>query len=133
MGSHPTAEVEALAEDGVIVTGYVDDASLLSFYEASRVVVAPLRFGAGVKLKVLEAMAYGVPIVTTSVGAQGLPELAEAIPVTDDPQQIADAIIDLLADDARWSTVSKSARGYIRDKFSVDAMSVALRKMLNEP
>lgn len=133
VGSHPTAEVEALAEDGVIVTGYVDDASLLSFYEASRVVVAPLRFGAGVKLKVLEAMAYGVPIVTTSVGAQGLPELAEAIPVTDDPQQIADAIIDLLADDARWSTVSKSARGYIRDKFSVDAMSVALRKMLNEP
>lgn len=131
VGSHPTAEVEALAGDGVIVTGYVDDASLHSFYQSSRAVVAPLRFGAGVKLKVLEAMANGVPIVTTSVGAQGLPQLAEAIPVSDDPQVIADAIVALLADDSHWSAISMSARGYIRDRFSVDAMTFALSKMLD--
>ena len=132
VGSNPTAEVEALACDGIRVTGYVDDSALLSLYQSSRVVVAPLRFGAGVKLKVLEAMAHGVPIVTTSVGAQGLPGLKEVIPVSDDPQHIADAIVDLLVDDNRWSTVSKAAKGYIRDQFSVEAMGVALKKMLGE-
>jgi GT2 family glycosyltransferase/glycosyltransferase involved in cell wall biosynthesis/SAM-dependent methyltransferase len=132
VGSNPTAEVEALAGDGIRVTGYVDDATLLSLYRSSRAVVAPLRFGAGVKLKVLEAMAHGVPIVTTSVGAQGLPGLDEAIPVSDDPQRIADALVDLLIDDGHWSAVSKSARSYVGSRFSVKAMTAALKKMLNE-
>ncbi|GAB2555928.1 glycosyltransferase [Rhodanobacter koreensis] len=132
VGSNPTAEVEALVCDGIQVTGYVDDATLLSLYQSSRVVVAPLRFGAGVKLKVLEAMAHGVPIVTTSVGAQGLPGLDEVIPVTDDPQRIADAVVALLVDDDHWSTVSKAARDYISSRFSVEAMTVALKRMLNE-
>ena len=110
----------------------MDDSTLLSLYQSSRVVVAPLRFGAGVKLKVLEAMAHGVPVVTTSVGAQGLPGLKDFIPVADDPEGIADSIIDLLTDDARWLTVSKAAQGYIGSQFSVDAMAAALKKMLGE-
>ena len=52
------------------VTGYVSDAALGELYDRARVVVAPLRFGAGVKGKVVEAMRLGVPVVTTEVGAQ---------------------------------------------------------------
>ena len=131
VGSNPTEEVKALACDGVHVLGYVDDATLASLYRSSRVVVAPLRFGAGVKLKVLEAMAHGVPLVTTSVGAQGLPGLDEAVSVSDDPEMIADALVDLLLDSGRWLAVSDAAKHYIGEHFSVGVMTAALRRMLS--
>jgi O-antigen biosynthesis protein len=131
VGSNPTEEVKALAGDGVEVMGYVDDATLASLYRAARVVVAPLRFGAGVKLKVLEAMANGVPVVTTSIGAQGLLGLDEVVPVSDDPEQIADALVDLLIDDARWSVVSDAANSYISENFSSARMAAALKNMLS--
>jgi GT2 family glycosyltransferase/uncharacterized coiled-coil DUF342 family protein len=132
VGSNPTDEVSALSSDQIAVLGYVDDATLESMYRSARVVVAPLRFGAGVKLKVLEAMAHGVPLATTSVGTQGLPGLGEVIPVSDHPDQIADAIIVLLLDDARWRNVSEGASSYIREHFSVATMKTALKALLGE-
>ncbi|MGC1547375.1 MAG: glycosyltransferase, partial [Rhodanobacter sp.] len=132
VGSNPTEEVKAQASEGVQVLGYVDDETLELMYQSARVVVAPLRFGAGVKLKVLEAMAHGVPIVTTAVGAQGLPGLGDVIPVADQPAMIADAIGALLLDDDHWREVSAAGSGYIRQHFSVDTMSVALQAVLQK-
>lgn len=132
VGSNPTDEVKALAGDGVEVLGYVDDATLESLYRSTRVVVAPLRFGAGVKLKVLEAMAHGVPVVTTSVGAQGLPGLDAILPVSDAPEQISDALVDLMADDDRWNSVAGAAKKYIDQHFSAGVMSAALYRMLGK-
>lgn len=131
VGSNPTEEVVALAGEKVQVLGYVDDQTLASMYRSSRVVVAPLRFGAGVKLKVLEAMANGVPVVTTSVGAQGLPGLDEVVPVSDDPERIADALVQLLVDDTRWSAVSHAANAYISENFSTAKMAAALKDVLS--
>ena len=130
VGSSPTPEVLALAGERVEVTGYVDDATLQRFYRDARVVVAPLRFGAGVKLKVLEAMQQGVPLVTTPVGAQGLPELERVVPVLDDPQAIAAAINRLLSDDDYWTTISQQGVRYIASHFSVEALATELRKAL---
>ncbi|WP_186230946.1 glycosyltransferase family 4 protein, partial [Burkholderia gladioli] len=75
IGSNPTDAVRALAGDTVTVTGYVSDARLAELYGSARVAVVPLRFGAGVKNKVVEALNFGAPLVTTPVGLQGLPEL----------------------------------------------------------
>ncbi|MGH7155634.1 MAG: glycosyltransferase, partial [Acetobacteraceae bacterium] len=83
IGSRPTAEVRALAGGSVAVVADVTDSELRRRYLASRVVVAPLRSGAGVKLKVVEALRDGVPLVTTPVGAQGLPGLADVVPVAE--------------------------------------------------
>lgn len=132
VGSNPTPEVVGLASKLVEITGYVDDATLQERYRRARAVVAPLRFGAGVKLKVLEAMQQGVPLVTTSVGAQGLPGLADVIPVSDEPGAIADAIVQLLMDDAFWTATSQRAAGYISENFSVEAFTSALRATLNK-
>lgn len=129
-GSNPTAAVKALAEPGVEVLGYVSDLSLASLYRTSRVTVAPLRFGAGVKLKVLEAMQRGTPLVTTSVGAQGLPDLEKNIPVFDQPEQIAASIVSLLHDDKYWIAVSEAEKNYIRRSFTREAMAKALKRAL---
>ncbi|UWX04295.1 glycosyltransferase [Pseudoxanthomonas sp. NC8] len=73
VGANPTDQVRGLAGPRVEVTGYVSDEELARHYAEARVAVVPLRYGAGVKGKVVEAMQSGVPLVTTRVGAQGLP------------------------------------------------------------
>jgi len=128
VGSNPTDEIRALAGNGIEVTGRVSESSLDERYRAARVAVAPLRFGAGVKLKVVEAMNLGTPLVTTSVGAQGLPGLAEVAGVHDDPDEFAKACVRLLQDDAAWRRQSASQADYVRNHFSV----AALRRSLSD-
>lgn len=126
VGANPTAEVLALAGDGVDVTGYVTDEQLQAFYRAARVAVVPLRFGAGVKSKVVEALQQGLPIVTTAVGAQGLEGLEGVARVEDDPARIAEAIVELLGDDDAWTANSRAGAAYAAKRFSYDAMRVQL-------
>ena len=84
--------------------------------------VVPLRYGAGVKSKVVEALHHGVPLVTTSVGAQGLKELECSATVTDDPESMAKAIVRLMFDDEAWSSASQAGPAYVESQFSDDAM-----------
>jgi hypothetical protein len=120
LGSNPTPEVFALAGPNVTVVGFVDDDELARYYRNVRLSVAPLRFGAGLKGKVIEAMRFGVPCATTSVGAQGLEDLS-FLAVADDPQQFANHVLDLLSDDALWQATSQASQQLVRDRYSVDA------------
>lgn len=130
VGSNPTDEVKTLAGHGIEVLGYVSDKALAEHYRKSRVVVAPLRFGAGVKLKVLEALQQGIPLVTTSIGTQGLPGLESIIPVSDSADQVAAGITRLLQDDAYWLQCSEAGRRYIQRSFTHQAMANALQRAL---
>lgn len=122
VGSNPTAAVKALASESVVVTGYVSDARLGALYESARVAVAPLRYGAGVKSKVVEPLARGVPLVTTSIGAQGLPEVESCCAVRDDPDAFAASVLTLMQDDAAWERSSRAQRDYARARFSRKAL-----------
>ncbi|NIF76627.1 glycosyltransferase [Paraburkholderia sp. Cy-641] len=126
VGSNPTDEVKALAGPSVTVTGYVSDERLAMLYDQARVVIVPLRFGAGVKNKVVEALHFGVPLVTTPVGAQGLPGLDEIVPVTDEPQKIAEQVTALMRDDERWCRAANAGRAYVVSNYSRAAMRNAL-------
>jgi GT2 family glycosyltransferase len=121
-GANPTADVLALAGDRVEVTGFVSDETLARRYRHARVAVVPLRYGAGVKSKVVEALQQGLPLVTTTVGVQGLPGADAACMVADDPAAIAAAIAELLDDDALWQQRSDAGSGYAAAHFSADAM-----------
>ncbi|MBU9301182.1 glycosyltransferase [Burkholderia multivorans] len=121
VGSNPTDKVKALAGESVTVTGYVSDEALANFYRDCRVCVAPLRFGGGMKGKVVEAMRFGVPCVTSSAGAQGLAD-ASFLQVADDEQQFANHVLALLTDDAAWLRVSQQSQEYARMRFSEDAL-----------
>jgi GT2 family glycosyltransferase len=122
VGSNPTDEVKALASEDVRVTGYVDDGTLTGLYEGARVAVAPLRYGAGVKSKVVEPLARGVPLVTTQVGAQGLTGLSLCSAVHDDAAQFAEATIRLLIDEREWARSSAAQLRFARDRFSRDVL-----------
>ena len=122
VGSNPTEEVRALAGGGVEVTGFVSDAELESRYAHARVSVAPLRYGGGMKGKVVEAMRFGVPCVTTPAGAQGFFGTGDFLAVAESPRAFADAVIGLLDDDATWTAVSRQSLAFARDHFSEDAL-----------
>ena len=132
VGSNPTAEVKNLRNDDVNVAGFVSEMELADYYRQARVVVIPLRFGAGVKGKVLEAMANGVPIVTTSIGMQGLEEACRAVLMSDDAEDFASAVFRLLGEDETWVKNSQLGTEFIAARYSRDMMDKALTIALQD-
>lgn len=130
VGSNPAAEVRALASDHVHVTGYVSDDVLADYYARCRLATAPLRFGGGMKGKVLEAMHHGLPMVTTGVGVQGL-SAAAFLPHADDADMLAEQISRLLEDDTYWMEVSRASNGFIEENYSVQALWQVLSGLLD--
>ncbi|MEA1051638.1 glycosyltransferase [Lamprobacter modestohalophilus] len=122
IGSNPKPEVLALASGAVTVTGYVSDEALAEFYRVSRVAIAPMLFGAGVKGKVVESMRYGLPCVTTPVGAESFDGSKHFLAVASEPSEFARHVVQLLGDDQLWLERAKAAQAYCRERFSFDAM-----------
>ncbi len=92
VGDGAGAEMTSRASDDVRVHGYVPDAGPL--FRGSRVLVAPMRYGAGAKGKVGEALAHGLPVVTTGIGAEGMGFTAgRELLVADSPQDFAAAVV----------------------------------------
>lgn len=130
VGSNPTARVRALAGLSVNVTGYVTDEQLADLYATSRVAVVPLRFGAGVKSKVVEALRHGLPLVTTAVGLQGLTDAQDVVRCDDDPARIAQHIVTLLSDDGEWRSQAERQVRYAEQNFSSAVLRQSLRRAL---
>jgi GT2 family glycosyltransferase len=104
VGADPTPAVLALAGDGIDVVGFAEDPT--PFLAAARVHVNPLRYGAGIKLKLLDTMAAGLPFVTTGVGAEGLGlgSLARDL-VAEEPEELAALAVRLYRHQAAWEAV----------------------------
>ena len=99
VGSNPTEAVQDLHGEHVLVYGYLSDEELDSLYRQVRQVVVPLRFGAGVKGKVLEAIRKNLPVVTTSIGAEGIPAADSVLTVADSAEAFAASVVALDAGD----------------------------------
>ena len=85
--------------------------------------IVPLRAGAGVKGKVVEALQQGLPLVTTSIGAEGLPGLDAVAMVADDAPALAAALVELLEDDRRWMRQSAAQLAHAERHFSRAALA----------
>ncbi|MBU6448554.1 MAG: methyltransferase domain-containing protein [Rhodospirillales bacterium] len=131
-GSHPTEAVRALAGPNVEVTGHVSDDELAKLYGQHRIAVVPLRFGAGVKGKVVEALSRGLPMVTTCTGAQGIPGLENVVPVSDAIDDIVQSIAALLTDDETWLLQSRAQQEFAQRRFSSAAMQESIVQVLEE-
>jgi glycosyltransferase involved in cell wall biosynthesis len=95
------------------------------------VVVAPLRFGAGIKGKVLEALQHQVPVVTTSIGAEGLPEpRASYLAIADDAHRFAQEVVVLYSSEERWVERAERGRDVINRHFSRESAYSAVSRDL---
>jgi GT2 family glycosyltransferase len=126
VGSKPPAEVARLSGPRVSLFANVADAALREWYRRARVAVVPLLAGAGVKLKTVEALWYGVPAVVTPAGAQGLPGIEQFVAVRTDAAGFAAAGGDLLPDNLLWRRRSVAQMEYARRHFSEAAQARSL-------
>ncbi len=131
VGAGPPPEVQALASQRVDVAGWVED--LTPLLNQSRLMVAPLRFGAGVKGKITQCLAVGLPVVTTSVGAEGLAVVdGENILIADGPSEIAERVVRCYRDEELWGRISAAGQSVIEKTCSPKAIEAQMRMLLSE-
>ena len=126
VGSRPVAEVRDLAQSpGVIVTGTVDD--VRPYYRGALAAIVPLRIGGGTRLKILEAMAAGVPVVSTSVGAEGLAvNHGVNILIADTPEEMTRSLTELYHSHEMWRRLSEAARELVRTRYDWSVIGSSL-------
>jgi GT2 family glycosyltransferase/tetratricopeptide (TPR) repeat protein len=129
VGNDPQGVAAAMAGPGVKVAGTVP--STLPYLHAARVSVAPLRFGAGMKGKVGEALAAGLPVVATSTAVEGMGVVdGEHVLVADTPAEFAEAVARLHSDEALWERLRVAGRKHVREHFGVDRMRRGVAELL---
>lgn len=130
-GSSPTQEIKDLNGcDDIIVKGYIGDDELEKLYTSCKMAIIPLRYGAGVKGKTVEAMYYGTPLVTTSFGVEGLPGDPSFLYVTDRAKEFAEQICMLYENEEKLIELSKKSVEYIGDNFSENSAKDILKSIL---
>ena len=130
VGRAPTPAVNRLgAEPGVEVTGPVDD--VRPHMAAGSVYVVPLRIGGGTRLKIFEAMAMGLPVVSTTVGAEGLPLTPdEHVRIADDAAGFAAAVVGLLRDPAARACIGHAGQRLVAEQYDWSAVFGHLERAL---
>jgi GT2 family glycosyltransferase/glycosyltransferase involved in cell wall biosynthesis len=130
IGDKPPPAVVALADENVVITGLQRD--VRPFFESVRLSVAPLRFGAGVKGKINQSMAWGVPVVATSVAVEGMDLTSgEDVLVADEPEEFARALVTLYESPDLWNRLSQNGIEKTRSLYSVEAARERLERLFN--
>jgi glycosyltransferase involved in cell wall biosynthesis len=128
VGKNPTPEVCALAEDPhVDVTGYVPDAELVAHLERASAFAVPLHAGGGMRVKILDAWLWGLPVVSTSIGAEGIEVLdGENVLIADGAPAFAEATVRALTDRALNARLRAKGRAWVESHY---AYPVVYRKV----
>lgn len=130
LGSNPPQEVKNLASDRVIVTGYIPDVS--TYFLSHRVFVSPLRYGAGMKGKIGQSLEYGLPIVSTAIGTEGMNLVPDRnVLEANTTEEFANQIIRLYRDERLWTQLSANAASAI-EPYSPELVKVNLAQLMQQ-
>ncbi len=133
VGRSPSRKLQALAEteESIRLTGWVED--IRPFVARGSLCIVPLRIGGGTRLKIFEAMAMSKAVVSTSVGAEGLPlRSGENIILADTPEDFADSVISLLRDSNQRKRLGTAARTLVQEKYSWSKLAEGFARTLQD-
>jgi glycosyltransferase involved in cell wall biosynthesis len=131
VGRRPSPRLLALAKttEGVQVTGTVED--IRPYVGRGSIYIVPLRVGSGTRLKIFEAMAMGKAVVSTSIGAEGLPvQPGRDIVIADRPDEFASAVVELLRDPVRRTELGRAAHDLVTKQYSWDSVGQYFESVL---
>ena len=118
IGIKTNDKIRSLKSKNIKIPGYLSDKDLFFLYQKCRIAIAPLRFGAGVKGKIVEAAYNQIPIITTSIGSEGLDNTTDAFIVEDDPEKMSNIICNLYTNFTKLKLMSESGKQFIENFFS---------------
>jgi GT2 family glycosyltransferase len=121
VGSNPTPEITALASPAIDVLGYVPDKRLDELYASHRLVIVPLRFGGGIKGKIVEALWHGLPLLTTPVGAEGIPAADTCMRISS-PERFGEALLELLDNPEALTHLAQAGNEVLAKHYSTAAL-----------
>lgn len=129
VGSNPPPGISKRMREDIIVTGHVKD--LTEYFQSTRVFVAPLRYGAGIKGKIISSLAQGLPVVTTTIGNEGL-DLRDGHDgmIADDKSEFAMKVVRLYKDKELWENLACNSVLFVKEKFSKEAAKDRLLEIL---
>ncbi len=131
IGDKTPPEIVALESDRIIVAGL--QRNVRSFFDSVRLSVAPLRFGAGIKGKINQSMAFGVPVVATSIAVEGMNLVDhEHVLVADEPQDFARALIELYESEELWKRLSQNGISKTQELYSTDVAREKLEFLFSD-
>jgi len=131
IGSNPTIEILRINSEQIVVKGYVKDINPL--FKTSRVFIAPLRYGGGINGKVLHSMSYGVPIVTTTIGAEGLDLIdGNNSMIANDETEFAEKVIRLYTDQELWNKLSRNSIEHLKRTHTSGACKDKFKQILKQ-
>lgn len=132
VGEGFNADLQRLARrNGIHVVGHVSDIS--PYFLGHKVFVSPIRYGGGVRVKILEAMAHGIPVVSTSQGADGISVThTQNIIIADDPHVFAQWVIELLQDDNLRTRIARCAHDFVQEYHDVRSYVVQYEKLYEQ-
>ena len=131
IGDKAPPEIIALASEKVIFTGMQPD--VRPYFESVKLSIAPLRWGAGVKGKINQSMAFGVPVVATSVAVEGMfLTNREDILIADTPEDFARALIELYQSQELWERISSNGIEKTKSTYSVEVATKQLSRLLSD-
>ena len=129
VGSNVPPEIQELASASIKIVGFVPN--LNSVFSTCRLTVAPLRFGAGIKGKVITSLSYGVPCVATSVATEGMGMTnRETVMVSDDPKEFAGLVAEVYKNNNLWEELSNNGLCFVYDKFSISNFETRLKNII---
>ncbi len=132
VGANPPIEVQKYQGRNLVLHGFISDDELKNLYHTCRLVVAPLRYGAGVKGKLLEASYYRIPVVTTPIGAEGIPQGEHNMIVCNADKEFAEVVCQLYNDKEKLHVMSDGGGRLIKKYYSETAVKDVLQLDMSE-
>jgi glycosyltransferase involved in cell wall biosynthesis len=130
-------KVVEISHPNIVIQGYVED--LTTLFESHRLSIAPLRFGAGTKGKVISSLCHGIPCVVTSVACEGMIGIENDVhlSIRNKPIEFAKRCVELHNDESKWDMIAANALMYAQEYASISTMERALldsfKRLTNEP
>lgn len=118
VGGNPNKKLYKYSNENIIITGFVDD--VREYFNKSLCMVVPLLSGAGIKIKVLEGMSAGLPILTNEIGIEGIPASNNDFIYCNNPDEYFEGIFSLKNDINKAKNIGDSAKEFIKENFNLD-------------